>query len=187
MKIIVNENRTVAPIGTWGTKNENNYEILDIELPEKFNDYNKRIVYYLGDEIRWDIIVDNKVFITNAVTKFGKVKAYIWLTKDDDIDIDFRTQLFEMRFNENQNADGLIPSEEQIDGFNDMLTVMNNKIEEVNNIDIDLSEKVDGKVTLTITKKDGTTEETEILDGEKGDKGDKRRYRCDRSRWLYTC
>lgn len=239
MKLIVNEDRTVLPVGNWGTENENNYEILDIELPEKFNDYNKRIVYYLDDERKWDIIVDNKVFITNAVTKFESVKAYIWLTKgetttlkyvcngteegsyyfnyddityyfimpqivendeltfntetlkltlnDTEIPIstvgigtelefkteieaneDFRTKLFEMRFYENENADGLIPTEEEIDGFNDMLTTMNNKIAEVDNIDIDLSEKIDGKVTLTITKKDGTIEETEIVDGTDG-------------------
>lgn len=249
MKLIVNEDRTVLPVGNWGTENENNYEILDIELPEKFNDYNKRIVYYLDDERKWDIIVDNKVFITNAVTKFESVKAYVWLTKgetttlkyvcngteegsyyfnyndityyfimpeivendelifntenlkltlnDTEISIstvgigtelefkteieaneDFRTKLFEMRFYENENADGLIPTEEEIDGFNDMLTAMNNKIAEANtaiemanNLDIDLSEKVDGKVTLTITKKDGTTEETKIVDGIDGVNG----------------
>lgn len=242
MKLIVNEDRTILPVGNWGTENENNYEILDIELPEKFNDYNKRIVYYLDDERKWDIIVDNKVFITNAVTKFESVKAYVWLTKgetttlkyicngteegsyyfsyddityyfimpeivendelifntetlkltlnDTEIPIstvgigtelefkteieaneDFRTKLFEMRFYENENADGLIPTEEEVDGFNDMLTAMNEKIAEVNNLDIDLSEKVDGKVTLTITKKDGTTEETEIVDGTNGTNG----------------
>ena len=249
MKLIVNEDRTTISIGNWGTENENNYEILDIELPEKFDDYNKRIVYYLEDERKWDIIVNNKVFLTNAVTKFESVKAYIWLTKGEtitlkyvcngeeegsyyfsynnvtyyfimpevaendelifntenlkltlnDVEIatssigigtelefkteitaseDFRSKLFVMNFYENENADGLIPTEEEIDGFNDMLTVMNNKIVETNtaiemanNLDIDLSEKVDGKVTLTITKKDGTTEETEIVDGENGTDG----------------
>lgn len=205
MKIIVNKDRTITPIGNWGTENENRYEILDIEIPEEFENFNKRIVYYLDGDVVWDIIVDNKVVLTNAVTKYEKVQAYIWLTNNDDVD--FRTKLFEMRFYSNKNADGLIPTEEQIDGFNDMLTAMNEKIAEVNNIDIDVSEKVDGKVTLTITKKDGTTEETEIVDGTDGVglnynwngtelgikredeseynyvdlKGNKRRYRCNRT------
>lgn len=134
MKLIVNEDRSVIPVGTWGTVNENNYEILDFEFPAELEHFNKRIVYYLGDERVWDAIVGNKAYITNAITKKEHVKAYVWLTeRDDDIekDIDFRTQLFEMNFYENENADGIVPTEEQVDGFNTMLTAMNAKIDEV--------------------------------------------------------
>lgn len=138
MKLVIEKNRSITSVGTWGTENENNYEVLHFEFPQELQNYNKRIVYYLGDEKVWDAIVDDKAYITNAITKYEKVKAYVWCTKtDDDIekDIDFRTKLFEMNFYENENADGIVPTEEQVDGFNTMLTAMNNKIQEINDIE----------------------------------------------------
>lgn len=189
MKLVVNKDRTVYPVGTWGTKNENDYEVLEFEFPEELEEYNKRIVYYLDDERVWDIITDNKAYITNAITQYKKVKAYVWLTKENaerENDTDFRTKLFEMKFFENENADGIIPTEEQVDGFNTMITQMNEKIEEIddkmveiydkiddidaaidrtNNLDIDVSDKVDGDVTITLTKKDDTTKTVVLSDG----------------------
>ena len=134
MLLKIFKNRTVSSSGTWGTKNENNYEILNFEFPEELEEYNKRIVYYLGNQKVWDAIIDNKAILTNAITTKGSVKAYIWCTKSDEAfetDVDFRTQIFVMNFFENDNADGIVPTEEQVDGFNTMLTAMNNKIDEV--------------------------------------------------------
>lgn len=268
MKLVIEKNRSVTSVGTWGTKNENNYEILEFEFPQELEEYNKRIVYYLDDEKVWDIILDNKVYITNAVTKYERVKGYVWLTKGEEITLkyvctgdeegnyyfaydenvyyftmpevqandelifdvateklklndteiqtsstgtgteltfsteinaaeDFRTKLFEMNFYENENADGLIPTQEEVDGFNTMLTAMNNAITEVDdkideideivdskideidtkidevdeavtgieNLNIDVSDKVDGDVTVTLTKKNGTTKTVVLSDG----------------------
>lgn len=138
MLLKIFKNRTVSSSGTWGTKNENNYEILDFEFPEELEEYNKRIVYYLGNQKVWDAIIDNKAILTNAITTKGSVKAYVWCTKTDaqyETDVDFRTQLFEMHFYENENADGIVPTEEQVDGFNTMLTAMNEKIEEIDELE----------------------------------------------------
>lgn len=206
MKLIIDKNRKVYSAGTWGTKNENNYEILDFEFPEELDEYNKRIVYYLDDKRVWDAIVYNKAYITNAITKYEKVNAYVWLTKNETITLkyvcdgteegnyyftydnanyyftmpeveendelifdvatstlkldnttiattsigagteltfetiidaeeDFRTQLFEMQFYENENADGIVPTPVQVDGFNTMLTAMNNKITEIDTLE----------------------------------------------------
>lgn len=138
MKLIINKDRSVIPIGTWGTKNENDFEIVDFEFPEELEGYNKRIVYYLGDEKVWDAIVDNKAYITNAITTKSDVKAYVWCTKENterEADTDFRTMLFEMHFYENENADGIVPTEEQVDGFNTLLTAMNEKIEEIDELE----------------------------------------------------
>ena len=44
-------------------------------------------------------------------------------------------------------------------------------IEETNNLNIEVS-KEDTTTTITLTKKDGTTETTEVLDGEKGEQGE---------------
>lgn len=134
MKLIINQDRKVIPMGTWGTKNENDYEILEFEFPEELEEYNKRIVYYLGNERVWDAIVDNKAYLTNAITQYPKVKAYVWLTKENterEAETDFRTKLFEMKFFENENADGIVPTEQQVDGFNTMLTAMNRKIDDI--------------------------------------------------------
>lgn len=206
MKLVIDKNRKVYSAGTWGTKNENNYEILNFEFPEELEEYNKRIVYYLGDKRVWDAIVYNKAYITNAITKYEKVNAYVWLTKNETITLkyvcdgteegnyyftydnvnyyftmpeveendelifdvatstlkldnttiattstgtgteltfetiidaeeDFRTQLFEMQFYENENADGIVPTPVQVDGFNTMLTAMNNKITEIDTLE----------------------------------------------------
>lgn len=73
MKLIVNKDRSVIPIGTWGTKNENDYEILDFEFPEELENYNKRIVYLLGENNNpWDVIDNNKAYITNGITSKEK-------------------------------------------------------------------------------------------------------------------
>ena len=134
MLIKIHKNRSVSSSGTWGTKNENNYEILNFEFPKELEEYNKRIVYYLDNTWVWDVILDNKAILTNTITTKGSVKAYIWCTKTDsqyETDVDFRTQLFEMKFFENENASGIVPTEEQVDGFNTMLTAMSNKIDEM--------------------------------------------------------
>jgi hypothetical protein len=138
MLIKIHKNRSVSSSGTWGTKNENNYEILNFEFPKELEEYNKRIVYYLDNQKVWDPIIDNKAILTNAITTKGSVKAYIWCTKTDsqyETDVDFRTQIFVMNFFENDNADGIVPTEEQIDGFNTMLTAMNEKIEEIDELE----------------------------------------------------
>jgi hypothetical protein len=54
--------------------------------------------------------------------------------------------------------------------FDQLMGQLNDAINETNNLDID-GEKVDTTTTITITKKDGTQESVEILDGEKGDTG----------------
>lgn len=202
MKLVINKDRSVIPVGTWGTVNENNYEILDFEFPDELENYNKRIVYYLDDKRAWDTIINNTAILTNAITTKEHIKAYVWLTLSETITLkyvcdgteegnyyftydnvdyyftmpevsendeliydvatnklklgnievattttgtgteltfstiidaeeDFRTQIFEMNFYENENADGIVPTPEQVDGFNTMLTVMNNKIDEV--------------------------------------------------------
>ena len=209
MKLTINKNRTTTATGTWGTINENRYEIIDFEFPEDLEDYNKRIVYYLDDKRVWDTIVENKAYITNAIAKYDRVKAYVWLTKGETITLkyvcdgteegdyyftynntdyyftmpevaendeliydvatstlklgettittsstgtgteltfetiidaeeDFRTKLFELEFYENENAEGIVPTEEQVDGFNTMLTAMNNKINEINIIETNI-------------------------------------------------
>lgn len=135
MKLIINKDRSVIPVGTWGTKNENDFEIVDFEFPEELEGYNKRIVYLLGGGNNpWDVIIDNKAYITNEITSKENVKGYVWCTKgnpDRPADTDFRSQEFDIPFYKNENATGVVPTPQQVDGFNTMLTAMNAKIDEV--------------------------------------------------------
>lgn len=161
MKLVINKDRSVIPVGTWGTVNENNYEILDFEFPAELEHFNKRIVYYLDDERVWDAIVNNKAYITNAITTKEHVKAYVWLTeRDDDVekDIDFRTKLFEMNFYENENADGIVPTEEQVDGFNTILTAMNAKIDEVDALEQTIAQAEAERQEAEISREQRTDE-----------------------------
>ena len=59
---------------------------------------------------------------------------------------------------------------DQIENKEDFITEAQKIVDEANNLDIDV-EKVDNTTTLTITKKDGTTEEVQIFDGEGGGGG----------------
>jgi len=54
--------------------------------------------------------------------------------------------------------------------FDTMLNELNVALDETNNLNID-AQKTDNKSIITITKKDGTLNSVEILDGEKGDTG----------------
>ncbi len=60
---------------------------------------------------------------------------------------------------------------EQPDEYQTWIEIANTKLNQIDNLNIEVK-KVDNVSTLTITKKDGTTNSVEILDGEKGEKGD---------------
>lgn len=137
MQITVYQNRQAIQTDNevYGTQNENNVTTLEIEVPEKYEHWNKRIVFITDDGNLWDIIVDNTYIIKNNITKYKEVEAYIWLTENADAEkesvSDFRSQIFKLSFFDNVNADNLIVDEKKTDGFNSMLTVLNAEIEQV--------------------------------------------------------
>ena len=114
-----------------GTQNENNITVLTFEVPLGYENFSKRIVFITEDGNFWDYIPENKYEIKNNITKYGTVEAYLWLTKDEQ---DFRTQKFELNFYDNENADNMTPSEEQVDGFNTLIAELEVKIKELNDL-----------------------------------------------------
>ena len=143
MKIQVYKNRGIYKlygIDKEGTQNENESTILELEFEEELEKQytNKRIVFITPNGNLWDYIQDNKYIIKNGITKYEEVEAYIWLT--DDNKKDFRTRNFTLNFYCNENADDLQPSEEEIDGFNTLITTLNLKIEEVKQLEENLIE-----------------------------------------------
>lgn len=84
----------------------------------------------------------------------------------------WKSNIFFLKVEEAINATTEIPEEypQWIDTANAKIIEINHAIDEVNNIDIDVS-KNDNIATISLTKKDGTSKNVQILDGEKGDSG----------------
>lgn len=171
MKLLAKQNRELIMINAQNTQNENEAERIILQVPEQYEDFNKKIVFITKDGNIWDLIVNNEYLIPKAITKYEEVDFYIWLTKDD---VDFRTKTKKIKFYYNEDASEEITPEE-IGGVNTIVNLLEAEITKVDNIDID-AEKVDNTTTITITNKDGQSTSIEIQDGEDGDKGDKRRY-----------
>lgn len=160
MKIVINQNRKVNKINEYNTQNENKVTELTLELPEEYSNWNKRIVFITDDGNFWDYIQGNTYLIKKNVTQYERVQFYIWLTNGEQ---DFRSEIGELSFNKNIEADDQIPTVEQIDGFNTLITTLNLEIEAVNNKETELN----GIIADLQYKLD-----TDYFKGEKGDKGD---------------
>lgn len=167
MKILAKQNRDLVLINKQNTQNENDAEKILLQVPEQYEDFNKKIVFNTKDENIWDIIVNNEYLIPKAITKYEQVDFYIWLTKGD---VDFRSKTYTLNLYPNIDASGEITPEE-ISGVNTVVNLLEEEITKVENIDI-TAEKVGDTTTITITDKNGETNSVEILDGEKGDTGE---------------
>ena len=170
MKVIAKKNRELALINAQNTQNENRAEIITLVVPEEYEDYNKKIVFVTDDGTVWDVITNNEYKITNAITKYKQVDFYIWLTKEvDGESIDFRTKTKTLNFYHNVDASDEI-TDEEIHGVNTVVNLLEEEIEKVENLNIEAT-KIGSTTTVTITKKDGTTESVEINDGVDGQDG----------------
>lgn len=193
MNITILDDRSVLINQTdnFGTQNENKATVFNFNFPESLVNANKKIVFLTDDGNYWDVITNNSYKITNAVTKYKNVSAYVWLV-DTENDIDFRSKIWNVSFNKNEEPDDVVPTEEEISGFDTMITQLNagltelqnektdlrreyEKVEEgledlntalteVDNLDIDVS-KAGTVATVTITNKEGTEKSVEIEDG----------------------
>lgn len=166
MKVIAKKNRELALINAQNTQNENRAETITLVVPEEYEDYNKKIVFVTDDGIVWDIIQDNTYKLTKAITKYKQVDFYIWLTKGD---VDFRSKTMPLRFYHNEDASDEI-TDEEIHGVNTVVNLLEEEIEKVENLNIEAT-KIGDTTTVTITKKDGTTESVDITDGQPGQNG----------------
>jgi hypothetical protein len=167
MKVIAKQNRELVLINARNSQNENIVETIELEVPERFQDYNKKIVFVTDDGVLWDLFENNQYKLQKAITKYEKVDFYIWLTKDEE---DWRSQTKQLIFYQNEDASGEITPEE-IGEVNTVINLLEDEISKVERLDI-TAEKVGKVTTLTITDKDGTQTSYEILDGEDGQDGD---------------
>ena len=166
MKITVKENRELIMVNVRNTQNENEVETLQITVPEKYNDFVKKIAFITDDGVKWDLIENDTYTLQRNITKYDSVKFYIWLTKDEQ---DFRSVEKTLYFNKNHKVDGEVIPEEQTD-MERVISILDAEIIKVNNLDIDAN-KVGNTTTITITDKEGNEKTVTILDGQDGQPG----------------
>ena len=168
MNVIVKENRDLVIRQAVGTQNENEATIINLQVPEQFENYNKKIVFIIGSNTYWDLITDNTYDLTKVHTVNKTIDFYIWITHED---FDFRSKTYTITFFDNKDASNQITPEE-IGAVNQILALVDEAIEETNNLDIEAT-KENHIATITITHKDKTTTSVNILDGEQGPQGPK--------------
>lgn len=188
MKLLAKQNRELIMINAQNTQNENDAEKITLQVPEQYEDFNKKIVFVTPDGNVWDIITNNEYLIKKAITKYKQVDFYIWLTKGD---VDFRSQTKTLKFYHNVDASDEITDEEigrvntvinlleeeitkvenletEIDGkleeIDTAISDIHTAIQETENLNLD-AEKTGNTTTVTLTKKDGTTKTVHIDDG----------------------
>lgn len=160
MKILTKQNRELVIINRQNTQNENIAEKILLQVPEQYEDFNKKIVFVTPDAVVWDLLVNNEYLIPKAISKYEEVQFYIWLTKDD---IDFRSKTEKLTFYSNKDASEEITPEE-IGGVNTVINLLEEEITKVEHIDITAT-KVEKTATISITNKEGETTNVEIEDG----------------------
>lgn len=114
MVIKINENRKIKKeySGNEGTQNENNISELEFIIPEIYSEFTKKIVFITKTEnFSKNINAQNKYIIDTDVSQYKKIYCYVWLTDNINL-IDFRTEIFELNFNEN------LEESEEIDEYN---------------------------------------------------------------------
>ena len=135
MNITVNEDRTVEKKYTEneGSQNENRITELTFTLPEAYTDFVHKIVFITEDGNYTDYIENNTYILKNNVTKYRKVKSYVWLT-ETSTNKDFRSELFELEFNYNEDPSDYIPTEEEKSQIEALIEQLDELIEEVESL-----------------------------------------------------
>lgn len=158
--------------GYIGNDKENLQDTLEFSFKDEFVDGQARLELQFENKEKTFIVLDKTeetytTPITNIMTQKGQVYAQLVITEgteEESIPI-FKSNIFYFYVGESINAE--TGDEEP---YIEWIDKANTKLNQIDNLNIE-AEKVDKTTTITITRKDGTTQEVEVLDGEKGDKG----------------
>ena len=159
MKILAKQNRELIMINARNTQNENDAEKIILQVPEQYEDFNKKIVFITPDGIVWDLIVNDEYLIKKAITKYKQVDLYIWLTKGD---VDFRSQTRTLKFYQNIDASTEI-TDEEIGRVNTVINLLDAEITKVNNLETEIDGKLE-EIDTAIDNVSTAIQETENLD-----------------------
>lgn len=111
-----------------------------------------------------DEITDNEIILKEGLlNQVGEYEIEISIYNENSKLTEYATHKFEVR-------KSLIDGSEEAE-IDDRLPILDRLITETNNLDVEVS-KEENVTTIEVTKKDGSKEVVEVLDGAKGDKGD---------------
>jgi hypothetical protein len=170
---ILTDGNIVMDTTKLGMQNEKNVTKIVFDIPEELNNYNKTIEFSFGEDNNvTDIIVNNEYLIDNNISCNLFISFQVVFTDAEGNEV-FKTFLRECIFQPSINATEPPPTSEQVSEWNSLVTILNQKIEEVdlaNSINITAT-KEDKTATITITKADGSQESFYIEDGKDGANG----------------
>ena len=150
-----------------GNEGENLQTNLIFSFTDSFVEGQARLEYTIDGESRY-VILDKigetyQTPIKSEMTKKGTVDMQLVITEGIEKNeiSKFKSNIFYLPYGNSINAEIEQPEE-----YEEWIDIANTKLNQVDNLDINLENNI-----LTITKKDGTTK-VENVKGDKGDKGD---------------
>jgi hypothetical protein len=156
-----NDNEKVGNVG------ENLQTMLVFSFTDEFVNGQARLEYTINGESQY--VFMEKVGetyqtpVTSQLAQCGSVDLQLVITEgtDENEIPKFKSNVFYLPFGKSINAEVEQPEE-----YEEWIDIANTKLNEVDNLNIDMQDNV-----VTITRKDGT-QYSENVKGEKGDKGD---------------
>lgn len=107
MTIIINEDRTIKKLyeGKEGSQNEENVTTLEFVIPERYTDFSKKLVFITKTENFTKELENNSYTIDTDVSQYKRIECYLFMV-DTVAKEEFRSKVFELKFNENQESEG---------------------------------------------------------------------------------
>lgn len=152
---------------------EYNITTLNFEFSDEYEGLTKMAVFSNCETIIKTAILNDQCTIPFEVLEEpGQVLLGVYGYEGEDESLELRyspePQYFNVKYGSYQNGgDPELPPRSE---WEEVVEEINEVIDEANNLNIE-AEKEDNETTITITKKDGTTQTVEILDGEQGPPG----------------
>ena len=174
INIVINKATRMVELSkrTMGNDGENLQSSLVFSFNDEFVDGQARLEIILpsGDKEWFTLTKENETYIIpikSVITKEGKIDMQLVIdegTNNESIPI-FKSNTFYIYVNESINA-----VEEAPEGYEQWIEIANAKLTQMDNLDIDATQTSTG-ATIIITKKDGTTESVQVLNGIDGQNG----------------
>lgn len=107
MTIIINEDRSVKKMyfGKEGTQNEENVSTLQFVIPEKYSEFDKKLVFISKIDNFTKNLINNEYTIDTDVSQYKRIECYLMMT-DSEAKEEFRSEVFELKFYESQESEG---------------------------------------------------------------------------------
>lgn len=153
---------------------EYNITTCNFEFSDEYEGLTKQAVFTTCNGTYKSAILNNQCTIPSEVLTDSKdsilVGVYAYESENDELVLRYSPKPQYISIIEGSYREGNDPSLPEPSEWEKVVEEVNEAITETNNLNISAT-KEDHTTTITITKKDGTTEETQILDGEQGPPG----------------